>query len=56
MDNTQRIRNANIVKTNQILKCAGLNAETGCLIIAAQDQSLTTINYQVTIIKMGQTQ
>ena len=38
-----------IVKTNQWLKRAGLKAETEGLIIAAQDLSLPTRNYQANI-------
>ncbi len=39
-----------IVKTNRLLKSAGLKVETEGLIIAAQDESLLG-NYQANIIK-----
>ena len=56
---TKRIGNADIdiVKTNWWLKSAGLKAETEKLLIAAEDQSLPTKDYQANIIKkMDQTQ
>ena len=39
--------------THQWLKCAGLKAETECIIMAAQYQSLYTRNYEANIIKNG---
>jgi len=39
--------------THQWLRCAGLKAETEGFIMAAQDQSLYTRNYQANIIKNG---
>ena len=44
------------VKTNQWLKSAWLKAETEGLIIAAQDQNLSTRNYQGNIVKIDYTE
>ena len=41
------------LNTHQLLRCAGLKAETKGFIMAAQDQSLFTRNYQANMIKNG---
>ena len=41
------------LNTHQWLRCAGLKAETEGFIMAAQDQSLFTRNYQANIIRNG---
>ena len=51
----KRTKDADVdeVKTNKWLKSIGLKAETECLIIAAQDQSLATRSYHHRIMKDG---
>ena len=51
----ERIRKADVndYETNQRLRSTGLKAETGGLIIVAQDQSLPTKSYFERIVKDG---